>query len=149
MNMYMEMKKKHQEEISSFPMEFACDEKQFKEAMKNLGLTENDRDKVASLYGCGDIMRKEDIPKLIALGEKHWAEMEEKIAEDKTGDGFIFDMFDTELANHEYGYTQDPSDAIEALGLTPEIIRGNKAMLHGFKRACKEQRDRYSNQMKG
>lgn len=149
MNMYMEMKKKHQEEISSFPMEFAFGEEQFKKAMEKLGLTENDRDKVASLYGCGDIMRKEDIPKFIALRKKQRDEMDKEIAEDKTGDGFIFVMFDTELANHEYGYTQDPSDAIKALGLTPELIRGNKAMLHGFKRACKEQRDWYSNQMKG
>ena len=46
-------------------------------------------------------------------------------------------MFKYELDNHEYGYTGDAEDTIEALGLTWDEINSNENLLNGFKKACK------------
>ena len=134
-NTYAEMMKKHQKEISAFPIVYAFGDKQFKEAMHKLGLTPEDTDKVCTLFGAGDIIRKADVPAFMTLLERHRKERADAIAADKTGNGLIFDMFNYELANHEYSYTEDASDALDALGITVEDLNTKKALLHGFKKA--------------
>ena len=108
MNAYIEMNRRHQEEVSAFPMAFAFGDEQLKEAMKKLG----------TIYGAGDIIRKSDLPAYREMQMRHREELFNAINSDETGDGFIFDMFDYELANHEYGYTRDPHDALMALGMS-------------------------------
>lgn len=140
MNAYLDLMKKQQEEFKTLPIVYAFGQKQFKEAMKKLGLTEKDKKKVCSIYGCGDIILKSDVPKFVEMIRKHKKEMKDAIAEDKTGDEFIYDMFDAELSNHEYGYTQDPTDALGALGLTLDEVYNDTRLKHGFKRACENQK---------
>jgi hypothetical protein len=65
----------------------------------------------------------------------HEKEMADAIAADKTGEGFIFEMFDYELGNHEYVYTCDISDTLDALGLTIEDLAKNPALRAGLKAA--------------
>ena len=67
-------------------------------------------------------------------------EQEQKaaIAEDTTGNGYIYDMFYTELANHEYCITFDPEDTLCALGLTVDEIKADKRLLHGFNKAVRQ-----------
>ena len=141
MNAYAEMKKKHQEEVNAFPMVFAFGKEQFAEAMKKLGLKTKDTDKVCTIYGAGDIMRKSDVPAYREMTLRHRKEFEDSVAADKTGDGFIYDMFDYELANHEYGYTRNPSDALAALGVSRKAIEKDPQLARGFKKACKHQED--------
>jgi len=57
---------------------------------------------------------------------------------DKTGDGFIYDMFYYELANHEYCITYEYDETFDALGLTEEQVLADKRLLHGLKKAEKE-----------
>ena len=57
MNRYAELREKHQKEFDKFPMKFAFSDKQFKEAMESLGLTENDTDKIIGI-GAGGFIRK-------------------------------------------------------------------------------------------
>lgn len=57
------------------------------------------------------------------------------IKADHAEDGFIFQMFRDELNNHEYNWTGDVSDTLEALGLTLEEIESNPALLAGFNKA--------------
>ena len=138
-NQYQAMQERHQAEINASPMVFAFGQKQFEEAMKKLGLDPSETDKVCSLYGCGDIIRKTDLPAYLAMIERHRQEINEAIAADKTGDGFIFDMFDYELTNHEYGYTQDPTDTLRELGISWDQLSNDKRLTHGFEKACKQQ----------
>lgn len=49
MNAYIEMNRRHQEEVSAFPMVFAFGDEQLKEAMKKLGLKPSDTDKVCTI----------------------------------------------------------------------------------------------------
>ena len=68
----------------------------------------------------------------------HDAELQAAIAEDKTGEGFIYEMFLYELDNHEYGYTRDTEDTLDALGYTAEEILGDSRLKRGIEKAVTE-----------
>ena len=133
MNKYLEMKKRHQEDINNFPMFFAFSNKQFSEGMAKLGLTENDTDKIYRIVA-GGYIRKSDSPKLNELLDRHIEEMEKAMTEPD----FAFEAFRYELANHEYGYTGDETDALDALGLTVEEVNSDPMLSGQLKRAKNE-----------
>lgn len=135
METYRAMRDRHQQEINSFPFMFAFNKKQFEEGMRKLGLEPTDTDKVYRLGNTGGYYRKTDSKQLAELMARQGKEREEAIAADKTGEGFIFDMFNTELANHEYCITLDPTDALDALGLTIEEVNRDERMKNALKEA--------------
>ena len=113
MNQYLEMGKRHQEEINNFPMFFAFSKKQFAEGMAEFGLTEKDINKIYSIGGGGYIL-KIDSEKLQEIFERNSAEMVQAMKNKQ----FVFDMFNYELANHEFNYTGSVDDTLDSLGLT-------------------------------
>ena len=135
MSKYTEMKKKHQEEVNAFPKFFAFSNKQFEEGMKSLGLEEKDTDKIVSI-GAGGFIRKADADKFCAMFKRQEEERKAAIKADSTGDGFIYDMFLHELNNHEYGYTGDIEDTLNALGVTAEDFVNNPRLVHGLEAAA-------------
>jgi hypothetical protein len=137
-NEYLNLKRKHQEEVNNFPIIFAFSNQQFEEGMIKLGLTASDTDKVYSIGG-GGFIRKTDSEAFSELFNRHEQEMKEAIDRDATGEGFIFDMFNYELANHEYSYTGDIEPTLDALGLTINEIKSDDRLLHGFNKARKYQ----------
>lgn len=139
MNAYKVLKEKHQNEFNEFPMMFAFSNAQFAEGMKKLGLKPTDTDKIYS-FGGGGYYRKTDSAALKELLLKHAKEMQEAMENDLTGEGFIFDMFNYELANHEYGYTNDLEDTLDSLNLTLDQINSNPQLKHGLEKAIKAQR---------
>jgi len=138
-NRYLNLKVRHQKEFDKFPMFFAFTDKSFAEGMKRLGLSPTDTDKIYSLKGTGGYYRKTDAATLQEMTERHRREIDEAIAADETGTGFIYEMFNTELANHEYIFTESTTEALEALGLTYETIAESKALTKGLQMACKNQ----------
>lgn len=119
---YRMMKEKHQQEVNEFPLGFAFGDKQFEEMMRKWGLDakkKRDLAQVAHLFAGAYILKK-DIPAYKDMSHRHTEEYEAAIAADKTGDGFCYEMFYYELCNHEYGYTGDYEDTLDALGLTWE-----------------------------
>ena len=137
MNQYRVLKEKHQKEINNFPLMFAFSKKQFAEGMKKLGLNETDTDKILSIGG-GGYMKKSDEKAFDDMIAKHESERKEAINNDIDSTGFIFDMFHYELNNHEYGYTWDTSDTLDALGYTQEEINQNEKLSKGLKLAIKK-----------
>ena len=138
---YSELKERQQQEINAFPFIWAFNESQLADGMRRLGLDpEKDKDKLCSIGG-GGIIRKTDAEAMRAMFDRHRRELQEAIAADKTGDGFIYDMFYTELANHEYSYTMDLAEGIDACGLTVEQINADPALIHGLKKAADELQD--------
>lgn len=140
MNMYKAMKEKHTKEMNGFPMMFAFSDDQFIKGMDVLGVT--DESDLLSI-GYGGFIRKADSNALDELIEKHDREMKDAISNDTTGDGFIYDMFNYELANHEYSYTWDVSDTLNALGFTIDYVKSNKNVLNGLLKALKNQELQY------
>ena len=66
---------------------------------------------------------------------KYEEELQAAIAENKTGDGFIYEMFLFELDNHEFGYTQDTEDALTALGYTVDEVQRDPRLKRGLEKA--------------
>lgn len=134
MNRYADLKRRQQEEFAAFPMQYAFSDRQFVEAMAALGLTPTDTDKVYKAPG-GGIYRREDGPRLKEMMDRFDRELQSAIADDPTGDGFIYEMFLYELGNHEYGYTGDLSETLYALAYTPDSIKADPRLSHGLERA--------------
>ena len=65
-------------------------------------------------------------------------EYDRLILEDTEGNGFIADMFKYELPNHEFGYTWDLEDTLDALDLTKEKVMSDKKYFNGINNALKE-----------
>lgn len=137
MNRYADLKRRQQEEFSAFPMQFAFNDRQFAEAMAELGLGPTDTDKVYRAPG-GGIYRCEDGPRLKEMMDRFDRELQEAIAADQTGDGFIYEMFLYELDNHEYGYTMDTEDTLDALGYTADEVLGDPRLKRGIEKAVTE-----------
>ena len=138
---YSELKERQQQEINAFPFIWAFNESQLADGMRRLGLDpEKDKDKLCSI-GAGGVIRKADADAMRAMFDRHRRELQEAIAADKTGDGFIYDMFYTELANHEYIITGDLEPTLNALDLSLEEINSSKALLHGLKKAMAAQNE--------
>ena len=137
MNAYQLLKKKQSEEFSKFPMFFAFNDKQFEEGMKKLGLLPTDTDKVYRI-SAGGYYRKTDSTKLKDLFDRFDSEMKSAINDEISGENFCYEMFSSELANHEYGYTDDLEESLDAVGCTVDEINANKNLLAGLKRALGE-----------
>lgn len=137
MNKYEEIKNKHQKRVNDFPLGFTFSNKQFKDMMEKWGLTEKDTDKIVSIDG-GGFLRKTDIEEYNKMWTEIRKEHKDLIEQDKTGEGYIKDMFIYELENHEYGYTYELDDTLDALELTREQIANSPSLCHGLELARKE-----------
>lgn len=137
MNRYTELKQRQQAEFSAFPMQFAFSERQFAEGMAALGLKPTDTDKIFKAPG-GGFYRREDSQRLKAIMDRFDSELASAIAADKTGEGFIYEMFLTELNNHEFGYTRDTEETLDALGYTAEEVLGDPRLKRGIEKAVTE-----------
>ena len=136
MNPYLELKQKHQREINAFPLGFAFNQEQFNEMMAKWNLTSEDTDKIYSIGG-GGYVRKCDSDALSELLDKHAREVTAARMENK--DDYLYHMFNYELANHEYSYTGDLTDTLDALDLTLEDVIADPRMDEALKRASKHQ----------
>ncbi len=135
MNRYAELRKRQQAEFNMLPLGFAFSDKQFKEMMKGWGLDpEKDVDKLYSIPG-GGFIQKSDHALLHETTKRHRAELQAAIDADETGEGFVYEMFLYELDNHEFGYTGDTEDALDALGYTADEVLGNPRLKRGIEKA--------------
>lgn len=137
MNGYESLKEKHQKEVNDFPLGCAFSQDQFEKMMEKFGLSVDDTDKIYSIGG-GCYIRRSDIDAFHEMCERQEAERNEAVAEDKTGNEYIYQMFSYELANHEFGYTQELDDTLDACGYTLEEVQANKALRAGLNKALKK-----------
>jgi len=118
-------------------MFFAFSKEQFQEGMRSLGLEPDNTDAIIKLADTSGFILKTDKPDFSGMLKRQKAEMQEAIDLDHTGDGFIFYMFRYELANHEYTYTGEVSDALYALDLTFADINASDKLQNGLQKAIK------------
>lgn len=131
---YLELKQQHQKEVNEFPFGFAFDKKQFNEMMINFGLKPEDKDKIYSI-GAGGFIRKTDSDKMDEMFKRHKTEIDNAVNDKLTGEKFAYEMFLYELANHEFGYTGDIDETLDALGYTKDQITDNKNLYKGLIKA--------------
>lgn len=132
---YFEMQCRQQKEYNAFAdrCTFAAyDSQQFNEGMARLGLDpEKDLDKLCQIT-VGVFLLKDHEKDFYALGKRFAAEQQGAIDADTTGEGFIYEMFLYELGNHEYGYTGDLADTLDALGLNIGDVNASPRLKHGL-----------------
>ncbi|MCI8351951.1 MAG: hypothetical protein HFJ86_12455 [Oscillospiraceae bacterium] len=135
MNKYAQLRNRQQGEFNALPLGFAFGQKQFDEMMQSWGLDpEKDVYKIYSI-GAGGYIQKKDADLLHQTRKRHDAEMAAAIAEDETGEGFIYEMFLYELDDHEFGYTMDTEDTLDALGYTKDEVLGDPRLKRGLEKA--------------
>ena len=118
METYIELKRKHAEELNSFEgIFFAFSNEQFKEGMEKIGLKAEDTKAIYSL-GAGGYIRKERSKDFSDMFKRHAEERKTRKKEEK----YLFDSLVYELKNHEYCITLDTADALNALGYNKEDI---------------------------
>jgi len=139
MNSYKKLKEKQEKEMSEFRMFSAFNKTQFEEGMRSIESEPNSTGALFKLGNSGGFICKDDKPNFSDILERHYVEMKSAIDADHTGEGFIFDMFDYELANHEYNYTGDLTDTLRAVGLTKSDINASAKLQHGLQKAIKMQ----------
>ena len=140
MNSYTELRNRQQEEFNAFPLGAAFSNAPFDELMRMWGLEPTDTDKIYRLPG-GVFLRKSDSPAFDEMVERQSREREQAMAADKTGLGYIKDMFAAELANNEFGYTYELDETLDALGLTLDKVKADKRLRKGLNKALKKYYD--------
>lgn len=138
MNEYQKIRERQQKEFDSFPLGFAFSNDQFERMMKNWGLdAKNDSDlkKIVHIES-GAFVQKKDLDRFHDMINRQEDELQAAISADKTGEGFIREMFDYELRNHEYGYTGSVEDTLDCLGYTWKDIEKDSCLRHGLELAA-------------
>lgn len=143
MNSYEKLSKENQERYNRFAdtdNNIVCffSDKQFQEVLEKTGLTE---DQFADSYyhlTAGAYVRKDKLEELNKLWDENEKAIEKAIENDPDGKHFVKDMFSYEMANHEYGYTRDLSDTLDALGYTTDEINKNPKLLNGLNAAIND-----------
>lgn len=120
-NSYLKMKEEQQERINKLDLKFAFSDEQFKKAMDELGLKENETDKIVSI-GAGGFCLKETADKL----NQYCKEYQEAKKEAFKNDEFLQDAFEYELGNHEYIITYDLEETLDALSITKEYYKNKR-----------------------
>lgn len=147
MNLYREQRDDQQRRCSAFLKQyafFAFDKEQFAKGLDRLGLGESDTDLLVKIQG-GGFMLKDKAADFLQMMAAFDQERKAALEDPETGRQFAVDMFRTELNNHEYSYTGDPTEALEALCYTPEEIRADPRLFEAFKEAVSEILDSLEN----
>lgn len=113
---YLELKRKHQKEVNDFPFFFAFSNAQFEEGMRKFGLEPTDTDKIYKLGNTGGFYLKTDAPRLKEMFDRHDREMSEGMKDDS----FVASMFKYEMGNHEFQFSYDKEEILNACGLDLE-----------------------------
>lgn len=117
---YLDLQKRHRKEFEEFPIAYAFNDKQLEEALEKLGAT---KEECISVFGHGDIVRRQDAKDLIKLFTRHDNELKERL---KSDPGFAYEAFLYEMDNHEYANNWSADeDVLAALGISFMFIRKN------------------------
>ncbi len=135
MNRYKRLKTIYRKKKDDIPVLFVLKDEQLKEKIKESGL--KGFYDVASC-GNGKCIRMEDLFYFTMICLEENDKHHQYIMEDRTGEGYIKDMFICELENHNYANTNDLKDTLNALNLTQKQIDESPTLRHGLELAKKE-----------
>ena len=114
---YLDLKKKHQKEFDEFPIAYAFNDEQLKEALEKLGAT---KDECVTVFGHGDIVKRKDVKALLALLDRQDEELKQQLRDDPD---FAEAAFAYEMDNHEYAINWSADeDVLACFNITFEDI---------------------------
>ena len=106
---YLQLIEKHRKDIEDFPIAYAFNNQQLKEALEKLGA--KDLSECVTVFGHGDIVKKENAPKLVAMIKRNNQEVRDALIHDEK---FAEEAFLYEMDNHEYAINWDGDDDVLA-----------------------------------
>ena len=107
---YLDLKQRHQKEVEDFPIAYAFNGKQLKEAIEKLGATKQE----VTTLGYGTVIKKSDIPAFEELLEDHHHELKMAMKDKE----FAYEAFLYEMDNHEYAINwSGDADVLECFDL--------------------------------
>ena len=120
---YLDLLEKHRKEINEFPIAYAFNEEQLKEALTKLGV-ESVKECV-TIFNHGDIVKKENAPKFLEMLKRHMSEIKIAMKEE----AFAEAAFLYEMDNHEYAINWDgDDDVLRCFGFDFNDLREMKLM---------------------
>ena len=136
MTSYEELKECYRKKINDYLKQyafFAFNEEQYTEGLKKLHVT--DPDDVIPI-GAGGYMLQDQTDGFREILEAESRERSDAIADPINGLQFATGMFKYELNNHEYSYTGDITETIEALGYSLADIDNSPRLKQALQDAC-------------
>ena len=129
---YINFKDAQMKELNEFPIAYAFNDEQLQRALEKLGVASVKE--CVSVMGHGDIVKKEDAPKLLAMFKRHDEELLEKMKdEDFAEAAFLYEM-----DNHEYAINWDgDDDVLGCFNLTFEKLQEMR-LEDAYRRARRE-----------
>lgn len=116
---YLDLKKQHEKELNEFPIAYAFNDEQLEEALKKLGA--ESEDECVTVFGHGDIVKRQDARQLVKMLERHTKEIKDKLKSDVE---FAEAALLYEMDNHEYAINwSGDEDVLAALGIGFSFIR--------------------------
>lgn len=104
---YLDLIEKHREELNNFPIAYAFNNQQLKEALEKLGV--DSVEECVTVFGHGDIVRKGDAKRFINMLERHSKEVKDAMIADVE---LAEAAFRYEMDNHEYAINWDGDDDV-------------------------------------
>ena len=136
-NEYLELKKRHEKEVGDFPIAYAFNDKQLEEALEKLGAT---KEECVTVFGHGDIVKRENAKPLIDMLERHTKEIKQHLIDDVE---FAEAAFLYEMDNHEYAINWSADeDVMDCFCIDFEFIRK-----HGLQMAYDSARNKHFKHM--
>lgn len=115
---YLELRKKHQKEHDEFPIAYAFNKEQLAEALERLGA--KDISECVTIFNIGDIVKKTDADRYLAMLDRHTKELHEAMKNEE----FAEEAFLYEMDNHEYAINYDgDGDVLGCFDMNFDILR--------------------------
>lgn len=115
---YLDLQKKHQQELSDFPIAYAFSEEQLKEALVKLGA--ESKEECVTIFGHGDIVKRENAKPFLKLLECQTRELKEAMKNKE----FAEAAFLYEMDNHEYAINWSADeDVLACFNMSFEDLR--------------------------
>lgn len=134
---YLDMKKRHEKEMDDFPIAYAFNDEQLAKALEKLGAT---KEECVTVFGHGDIVRREDAKALVNMLKRHTDEIRDALKNDVE---FAEAAFLYEMDNHEYAINWSADeDVLDCFSINWEFIRK-----HGLQMAYDSARNKHFKHM--
>lgn len=119
---YLDLQERQRKEIEDFPIAYAFNEKQLKEALEKLGAT---KEECVTIFGHGDIIKKENAKPFMDMLKRHMNELQIAMKEE----AFAEAAFLYEMDNHEYAINWDGDhDVLNVFGFNFDDLRELRIM---------------------
>ena len=113
---YLDLRKKHQQELSDFPIAYAFNGKQLQEALEKLGAKKQE----VTTLGYGTVLKKTDVQ---AFEEMMWNHIRE-LREAMMNEEFAEAAFLYEMDNHEYAINwSGDEDVFDCFDLNEKLLK--------------------------